>query len=44
MNLFQPFAVPYMQRALVEVLVLGALAGAVGCWWCCAASPSSATP
>ena len=30
MNLFQPFAVPYMQRALVEVLVLGALAGAVG--------------
>jgi manganese/iron transport system permease protein len=30
MNLLDPFAVPYMQRALVEVLVLGALAGAVG--------------
>jgi manganese/iron transport system permease protein len=29
-NLFSPFTVPYMQRALVEVLVLGALAGAVG--------------
>jgi len=29
-NLLQPFTVPYMQRALVEVLVLGALAGAVG--------------
>jgi manganese/iron transport system permease protein len=29
-NLFQPFTLPYMQRALVEVLVLGALAGAVG--------------
>jgi manganese/iron transport system permease protein len=29
-NLFQPFTIPYMQRALVEVLVLGALAGAVG--------------
>ena len=30
MNLFEPFTIPYMQRALVEVLVLGALAGAVG--------------
>ena len=30
MNLLQPFTIPYMQRALVEVLVLGALAGAVG--------------
>jgi manganese/iron transport system permease protein len=30
MSLLDPFAVPYMQRALVEVLVLGALAGAVG--------------
>ena len=30
MNLFSPFTLPYMQRALVEVLVLGALAGAVG--------------
>jgi manganese/iron transport system permease protein len=29
-NLFEPFTIPYMQRALVEVLVLGALAGAVG--------------
>jgi manganese/iron transport system permease protein len=29
-NLFQPFTLPYMQRALVEVLVLGALAGALG--------------
>src|SRR5215213_6157079 len=29
-NLFEPFTLPYMQRALVEVLVLGALAGAVG--------------
>ena len=28
--LFEPFTIPYMQRALVEVLVLGALAGAVG--------------
>src|SRR4029453_14897399 len=26
----EPFTIPYMQRALVEVLVLGALAGAVG--------------
>ena len=30
MNLIEPFTVPYMQRALVEVLALGALAGAVG--------------
>ena len=30
MNLFEPFTIPYMQRALAEVLVLGALAGAVG--------------
>ena len=30
MNLFEPFTIPYMQRALLEVLVLGALAGAVG--------------
>jgi manganese/iron transport system permease protein len=30
MNLVEPFTVPYMQRALVEVLVLGAVAGAVG--------------
>ena len=30
MNLFEPFTIPYMQRALVEVLMLGALAGAVG--------------
>ena len=30
MNLLEPFTIPYMQRALVEVLVLGALAGAVG--------------
>ena len=30
MSLLEPFALPYMQRALVEVLVLGALAGAVG--------------
>ena len=30
MNLFEPFTIPYMQRALVEVLVLGAVAGAVG--------------
>jgi manganese/iron transport system permease protein len=30
MNLFEPFTLPYMQRALAEVLVLGALAGAVG--------------
>ncbi|HEX3201066.1 MAG TPA: metal ABC transporter permease, partial [Actinomycetes bacterium] len=30
MTLFEPFTIPYMQRALVEVLVLGALAGAVG--------------
>jgi manganese/iron transport system permease protein len=29
-NLVQPFTLPYMQRALLEVLVLGALAGAVG--------------
>jgi manganese/iron transport system permease protein len=29
-NLFEPFTIPYMQRALVEVLALGALAGAVG--------------
>jgi manganese/iron transport system permease protein len=29
-NLFEPFTVSYMQRALVEVLLLGALAGAVG--------------
>jgi manganese/iron transport system permease protein len=29
-NLLEPFTIPYMQRALVEVLVLGALAGAVG--------------
>jgi manganese/iron transport system permease protein len=29
-NLVEPFTIPYMQRALVEVLVLGALAGAVG--------------
>jgi manganese/iron transport system permease protein len=29
-NLFEPFTIPYMQRALLEVLVLGALAGAVG--------------
>jgi manganese/iron transport system permease protein len=29
-SLLEPFALPYMQRALVEVLVLGALAGAVG--------------
>jgi manganese/iron transport system permease protein len=28
--LLEPFTIPYMQRALVEVLVLGALAGAVG--------------
>ena len=28
--LVQPFTVPYMQRALIEVLLLGALAGAVG--------------
>jgi manganese/iron transport system permease protein len=28
--LVDPFTIPYMQRALVEVLVLGALAGAVG--------------
>ncbi|HEV8423570.1 MAG TPA: metal ABC transporter permease [Actinomycetes bacterium] len=28
--LVQPFTIPYMQRALVEVLLLGALAGAVG--------------
>jgi manganese/iron transport system permease protein len=27
---FEPFTIPYMQRALVEVLLLGALAGAVG--------------
>ena len=27
---FEPFTIPYMQRALVEVLVLGAVAGAVG--------------
>ena len=27
---FEPFTSPYMQRALVEVLVLGAVAGAVG--------------
>ncbi|HET9559486.1 MAG TPA: metal ABC transporter permease, partial [Actinomycetota bacterium] len=26
----EPFTIPYMQRALVEVLVLGAVAGAVG--------------
>jgi manganese/iron transport system permease protein len=30
MNLIQPFTIPYMQRALAEVVVLGALAGAVG--------------
>lgn len=30
MSLFEPFTIPYMQRALVEVLVLGTLAGAVG--------------
>jgi len=30
MDLVGPFTIPYMQRALVEVLVLGALAGAVG--------------
>ena len=30
MNPFEPFTIPYMQRALVEVLALGALAGAVG--------------
>src|SRR4030095_2181008 len=30
MNLFEPFTIPYMQRALAEVLVLGALAGAGG--------------
>jgi manganese/iron transport system permease protein len=30
MNLLEPFTIPYMQRALVEVVVLGALAGAVG--------------
>jgi manganese/iron transport system permease protein len=29
-NPFEPFTIPYMQRALVEVLALGALAGAVG--------------
>jgi manganese/iron transport system permease protein len=29
-NLLEPFTIPYMQRALVEVLALGALAGAVG--------------
>jgi manganese/iron transport system permease protein len=28
--LVEPFTIPYMQRALAEVLVLGALAGAVG--------------
>jgi manganese/iron transport system permease protein len=28
--LFEPFRLPYMQRALLEVLLLGALAGAVG--------------
>jgi manganese/iron transport system permease protein len=28
--LVEPFTIPYMQRALVEVLLLGALAGAVG--------------
>jgi manganese/iron transport system permease protein len=28
--LFEPFTIPYMQRALFEVLLLGALAGAVG--------------
>ena len=28
--LLEPFTIPYMQRALAEVLVLGALAGAVG--------------
>jgi manganese/iron transport system permease protein len=30
MNLFEPFTIPYMQRALAEVVLLGALAGAVG--------------
>ena len=30
MNPFEPFTIPYMQRALVEVVALGALAGAVG--------------
>jgi manganese/iron transport system permease protein len=29
-NLLEPFTIPYMQRALIEVLALGALAGAVG--------------
>jgi manganese/iron transport system permease protein len=29
-NFFEPFTIPYMQRALLEVVVLGALAGAVG--------------
>jgi manganese/iron transport system permease protein len=29
-NLVEPFSIPYMQRALVEVVMLGALAGAVG--------------
>jgi manganese/iron transport system permease protein len=30
MNLIQPFALPFMARALAELLVLGALAGTVG--------------
>ena len=38
MNPFEPFTIPYMQRALVEVLVLGALAGAVGVLRCCCSS------
>ena len=28
--LVEPFRLPYMQRALLEVLLLGALAGVVG--------------
>jgi manganese/iron transport system permease protein len=30
MNLFEPFATPFMARALIELIILGALAGTVG--------------
>lgn len=30
MNLFEPFHLPFMARALAELVILGALAGTVG--------------
>jgi ABC-type Mn2+/Zn2+ transport system permease subunit len=31
-TMFEPFQLPFVQRALVELLLLAVLAGALGCW------------